>query len=216
MKSKLQRRQEQPDWELIGPFRAEVVENNDPDRQGKITVKIPELYGNDDVKFVEPKYPLYVQSVPQVGMWTWVTFRHLSRDLPMWEGSWWPDNQAHEGYTGQPGSHVHQIRDSDNEPLFTVYRADEQSQKLQIKEHRHGSMIELDAGTGEINIWSDKSPEGGDSASINLNGQPWTTAYPCARKFDKTVHLCAVLGTPVEGIIKEGSSRVFISNDKNI
>jgi len=217
MESKVQRRQRknEPDFELIGPFKAEVVENEDPDKEGKITVKIPELYGTSDlVKLVEPKYPMYQQNLPQIGMFTWVTFRHLQREMPMWEGAWYPSDDNLPDWQAKPTQHLHQILDKSRKKLFTIFEADEEGKTLTIRDHIKGNVIELDGNTGNINIFSDKGPEGSDTGSINLNGEPVISTFPAARQFDETVHICPLIGLTVKGMIMQGSKRVLISNDK--
>lgn len=197
--------------ELIGPFKAEVVDNKDPEKEGKITVKIPEM-GKEDIKFVEPKYPGYEQYLPQVGMWTWVTFRHLNINLPMWEGSWFPDSGKVEGWNGEPDQHVKRITDQNNETVFTLHEADEKGKKLTIRDHIRGNIIEFDGNTGNIDLYSDHPREGGQKQGhISLNGEDGH--YGSVRQFHATKHICILSGLLVEGVVTEGSKRVVISND---
>lgn len=198
---------------LIGPFEAEVVDNKDPDQQGRISVKIPKLYGKQVVTDVRPKFGVYSFSIPKPGMWTWVEFQHLDETLPMWQGSWYPTKRLSPTTEATEEQHIMEIVDKDNENLFTLSM--KEAVELLLKERYRGSEVQFDLETGEINIYSDKSPEGTNKAPINLNGNAISlTGMPCARQFDETTHICVVTGAPVKGMITTGSKRVYVSNDQ--
>ena len=206
------------DLELYGPWIGEVVENEDPDKEGKIAVRIPELCGRETVYDVRPWFPCDTMHIPQIGQFTKITFRHLNRAFPMWEGAWWPTSKRPPEMNGEPKRHVLQIVNQNNERLWTIM-LDETGNKATIRKDKDGSYIEFDGNTREINVWTDKTGVPGaenvqNKSSINLNGVPHISARQVARKFDKVLTLDAYTGKPIDGLIMEGTERVFASKDK--
>lgn len=199
-----------PELELIGPFIAKVISNKDPQNKlGRLIVMIPELSGTDPVADVYPKYPTGTQDIPITGQHTWVSFQHLDRGLPMWEGSWWPTQKSPPDIDGNPKKHVYQLVDENNEAEWSVI-VDREANKTTFRLDKAGCIIEFDGGSKELRLFSDKDK--GDSAPIKLNAG--LVSLPVARKFDKVSGIDPLTGLPSDGIIVQGTSRVYTSNDK--
>lgn len=188
---------------LIGPFDAVVESTDDPTGRGFISVRCAEL-NNDVYDDVEPIFPAFCFSVPKKGMFTKLFFAKGSRDLPYWMGQWYPEDLTLPDM-GKPTTHLFpQVVDENLEKLFTaIYK---EGESYIIQDHKHGCQLEFDIQTGAIYIDSDRTPDGQGQAKIYLNGRP--AHRPVARQFDKTMHIDPILGIPVEGIIKDGSTRV--------
>lgn len=198
--------------DLVGPFDAIVVSNKDPGGIGYISVKIPELYGNEEIKDVAPLFPTFEFSVPKKGMMTRIFFQKTSRDLPMWFGQWYPNKNKPEEVDGDPKTHIiKNVTDENLKSLFSMIYKEDKS--FVINDNKHGSRIEIDIATGKIYIESDKGPNGQGMAPVYINGRE-ADSRGAARQFDKTVHIDPLLGIPVEGIIMEGSKRVQIDGKK--
>lgn len=199
---------------LVGPWEAEVVSNTDPDERGMISVKIPELFGEEAVDECLPKFPRDEMSIPKPGQFVWIEFQYLDRQSPLWYGSWYPDDQIYPNMNGKPDRHViKEVVDGDGQDLLTI-RFDE-GQELYIKDHVHGSRIQLNVQTGEIDIYSDESPEGQGQAAVNINGKKADfTGDPAARLGDETTHVCVVYGTLVKGQITQGCPSVILNNKR--
>lgn len=207
---------QQYDLSLYGPFIGEVVDNKDVDNEGKISVKIPELTGPSDITYdVQAFMPAHTWEIPQIGQFTKITFKHLNRNMPMWEGAWWPADKRPPDMDGDPKKHTIQVVNEQNEKLWTI-TFNEQNNTALIKSNKSGTYIEFKGEDRTMNIWTDKSgdgSEGVDKSTIYLNGTP-LLAKPVARKYDKTTTLCIFTGMPVDGLIMEGTNRVKASPDK--
>lgn len=193
--------------ELVGEHEAIVVENEDEEGLGRITVKIPHLYDDEPVTGVMPKFPTYTFSIPKPGMYTYVSFKNLDENLPIWSGSWYPQDFRHPDMDGNPKRHIKQIINNDGEKILTI--AFEEETFLLIKDDVKGSLIQYDITTGEIFIRSDTAEN--NTAPVYINGTPIDGALPAARQFDETEHLCPVIGIPVKGMITKGCPRVKLS-----
>ena len=81
-------------------YRAEVVENKDPKKRGRIKVRVPALFGKKTIPiFVTPKdfrnsgpnkgefYP------PTVGDWVFVEFEGGNQDYPIYSGGWHAEDE---------------------------------------------------------------------------------------------------------------------------
>jgi hypothetical protein len=215
MRTPNQKLKQNQDLELYGPWIGQVVDNADKEKEGKISVKIPELLGKDVLLDVRPFFPAHTWEIPQIGQFTKITFRHLSRNLPCWEGAWWPSDKRPPAMDGDQKKHTVQVVNKANEPLWTV-TFNETNNTALIKSNKSGTFIEFKGDDKTMNIWCDKSGDGStgaDTATIFLNGEP-LTAKPVARRFDKVTVLCPFTGTPTDGLIMEGANRVKANPDK--
>lgn len=77
--------------EYYGKYRAFVVDNNDPDNQGRIKVNIPYITGNGVIGWCLPCVPVaYAKggdfNIPKVGSFVWVEFEHGDIKFPIYTG----------------------------------------------------------------------------------------------------------------------------------
>lgn len=219
----------EPDFRLIGPWEAIVTDNRDKDKEGKLNVKIPRLFGNKRVKAVRPKYGLNHQDIPKKNQFVWIEFQHLDSDLPMWYGSWYPKENKPSDIDHDPENHIYLITDENKNPLLTIKF--KENSELLIKEHTKNNFAKFNLGNGNVEI---ESPEGDLSLKstqkkviINSGSDTEITAnqnckintsigtiqlngglLDSARKTDETTHICVLSGSPVKGLITGGHSKV--------
>src|SRR4051794_39758938 len=77
-----------------GKYRGTVSDNQDPRRQGRIKVRVPEILGDVDSGWALPCAPhagehIGVYTVPPVGAGVWVEFEAGDVSRPIWVGCWW-------------------------------------------------------------------------------------------------------------------------------
>lgn len=82
-----------------GKFRGIVTDNNDPDQQGRVRVKVPELFGDDPigwamacVPFAPPDHGFL--ALPEIDSNVWIEFEAGDPSRPIWSGCWWPQGKA--------------------------------------------------------------------------------------------------------------------------
>lgn len=78
----------------LGKYRAIVMDNNDPERRGRIRVQCPAVLGNYLSSWCEPCIPYATDYagdyyVPPVNEAIWVEFEEGDVDKPIWGGGWY-------------------------------------------------------------------------------------------------------------------------------
>lgn len=78
----------------LGKYRAIVMDNNDPERRGRIRVQCPSVLGDYLSSWCEPCIPYATDYagdyyVPPVNEAIWVEFEEGNVDKPIWGGGWY-------------------------------------------------------------------------------------------------------------------------------
>ena len=84
---------------FYGKYRATVTDNNDPDQSGRVRVKVPALFDDDETDWATPCVPYAPAShgffvMPEVGDTVWVEFEAGDASRPIWTGGWWTSGNA--------------------------------------------------------------------------------------------------------------------------
>lgn len=83
------------DRRAIGKFRGVVMDNQDPDKRGRVKVSVPALLGDQTSDWALPCFPCGGLAdtgwfcVPKVGAQVWVEFEGGNIDFPIWSGTFW-------------------------------------------------------------------------------------------------------------------------------
>ncbi|MCB1125260.1 MAG: phage tail protein, partial [Verrucomicrobiae bacterium] len=100
----------------FGKYRGFVVDNDDPQRLARVTLRVPALLGDAETGWALPCLPcggLANQgffTVPPVGAQVWVEFEGGNMDFPIWTGTFWQTS-------GDPPSDVQ------DQPTTQVWRS---------------------------------------------------------------------------------------------
>lgn len=87
---------------FFGKYRGVVVSVDDPDEMGRISVKVPSIFGEDfEVLRAMPCVPFAGKNhgfvtIPEVGDGVWVEFEAGNPSLPIWSGFWWAEGEMPE------------------------------------------------------------------------------------------------------------------------
>lgn len=155
-----------PNSRYLGKFRGRVVSNDDPLRIGRVTVKVPDVLGDETSTWALPCLPFtgresgqYV--VPSAGAGVWVEFEQGDPSYPIWTGCWYGDSSElpPDALTGGPAHQNVVIQTSDRH-------------KLVMGDVPGGSGIRLQAAGGAYIQVDEKGVTiaNGLGASIVLNG----------------------------------------------
>ena len=85
-----------------GKYRAQVVDNNDPEKRGRIRVKCPTVLGEQISRWALPCFPPNTFTVPQVGELVWIEFEGGKKDSPIWNGVFYSKEQLSNKFKGLP------------------------------------------------------------------------------------------------------------------
>lgn len=69
-----------------GKYRGRIVDNNDPEKRGRIKVECPTVLGTQISNWALPCLPPYIFYIPQIGSLVWVEFEEGKIDSPIWSG----------------------------------------------------------------------------------------------------------------------------------
>ncbi len=79
---------------LDGLFRGEVTNNIDPNRLGRVQIKLPSVFGTNTLTWAMPCVPYAGRGVgfffiPPVGAKLWIMFERGDPEHPVWMGCFW-------------------------------------------------------------------------------------------------------------------------------
>jgi uncharacterized protein involved in type VI secretion and phage assembly len=84
----------QPSNRFLGKFRGRVVDNNDPQRRGRIRAEVTDVLGREPSSWALPCLPFTAEhaghyNVPQPGAGVWIEFEQGDPSFPIWSGCWY-------------------------------------------------------------------------------------------------------------------------------
>jgi uncharacterized protein involved in type VI secretion and phage assembly len=127
-----------------GKYRGAVVDNEDPQRRGRLRVRIPSVLGETETTWALPCLPyggtpdvgLYL--VPDVDARVWVEFEEGDIGHPLWVGTFWPSGAGGEA-TGDP--QVRGLRTASGHELSFEDHAGAERTRLA---HPAGALVTID------------------------------------------------------------------------
>ena len=83
---------------FFGKYRGLVKDVDDPDKLGRITAQVPEVYGDTDSPWAVPAVPFAGKDhglilLPEVGDGVWIEFEAGDPSRPIWTGGWWGSDE---------------------------------------------------------------------------------------------------------------------------
>jgi uncharacterized protein involved in type VI secretion and phage assembly len=146
--------------DLFGKFRGVVVDSNDPDKRGRVQVKVPDALGESEVSWAEP-CTAYAGpdgvgffTIPPKDTNVWVEFEQGDASYPIWAGCFWDKGDEVPAQQGTAKQKVLKTKAG-------TIKVDDSANEVTIETSR-GAKIVL--GAQEIEI------SNGQGASIKLSG----------------------------------------------
>ncbi|ORT60653.1 phage baseplate assembly protein V [Streptomyces sp. CB03238] len=155
-----------PNNRFLGKFRGQVVSNRDPLRIGRVTVKVPDVLGDEPSTWALPCLPFTGRqsgqyAVPAEGAGVWVEFEQGDPSYPIWTGCWYGHESElpPDALAGPPAHQNVVIQTSDQH-------------KLVMGDVPGGNGIRLQAATGAYVQIDEKGVTiaNGQGATIVLTG----------------------------------------------
>jgi uncharacterized protein involved in type VI secretion and phage assembly len=156
-----------------GKFRAFVSDNRDPDKRGRLKLRIPSVLGDDESDWALPCLPfgggagwgLFL--VPEAGAQVWAEFEEGDIHRPLWVGAFWQQRDdvpqdAAKAYPATrlvqtPGGHVLQFDDESGKERLRLHHP--KGAELTVDEKgtvaltdAKGAKLTLDADAGKVVI----------------------------------------------------------------
>ncbi|WP_419813181.1 phage baseplate assembly protein V [Bacterioplanoides sp.] len=173
MEEALLRISKQLDEKRYGKYRAFVVDTADPEKRGRVRLRIPSVLGDAESSWALPCVPFAGGSgygwfaVPPLDSQLWVEFEEGDINRPIWVGAFWqvsddvPENAAQDEPTvfllQTPAGNRLELNDTEGEEALTLFHPSEA--QLQIDSNgscavtdANGSKLVLDASNNECVI----------------------------------------------------------------
>ncbi|HEX5687848.1 MAG TPA: phage baseplate assembly protein V [Ideonella sp.] len=199
------------DRRAYGKYRGAVVDNQDPDKRGRVKVSVPALLGDQTSDWALPCFPCGgLQAtgwfwVPQVGAQVWVEFEGGDVNYPVWTGTFWqqasdvPSEVLDPPTTTlmkTPKGHAFVLEDKDDDEHLSLTHSGG-AQMLIDKDgnlaltDQAGGKVTLDAKNGQILI------EDTNGNSVTMSSSGTTVEDGNGNKIEMTSSGINVKGTQV-------------------
>ncbi len=155
----------------FGKFRGIVTDNKDPQKRGRLKLRVPSVLGDQETDWALPCLPLGglkeqgLFLVPEVGAQGWVEFEEGDINRPIWTGTFWqqesdvPQEAAKEEPTTRvlktPTGHTLQFDDEEGKERFRLYHPKgaevtiDENGSIKVTDAKESSLT-LDANAGKI------------------------------------------------------------------
>jgi len=157
------------DEKRFGKFRATVVDNQDPQKRGRLRLMIPSVFGNQQTDWALPCLPyggLTGQGmffVPDVDAQVWGEFEEGDIHKPLWVGTFWqqasdvPEDASKEEPTTRmiqtSSGHILQFDDEEGQAKFRLHHPSEAEMVID----KNGSISLTDASGALFNMDAENS-----------------------------------------------------------
>ena len=152
------------DERRYGKYRAFVVDNEDPEKRGRLRLYIPSVLGDAETGWALPCFPFGGGpsygwfAVPEKEAQVWAEFEEGDVSRPIWTGVFWPreadvpEEAAKSPPTTRvfrtPSGHVMQFDDEEGEETFRLLHPSE----AEININKDGCVVLLDASGANITL----------------------------------------------------------------
>ncbi len=168
--------------QLYGKYRGFVVDNQDPDKRGRLKLSVPSVLAEQITDWALPclpfggaeQYGLFL--IPNPDAQVWVEFEEGDLHRPIWTGCFWqtqddlPEDAARDEPTTRilrtPGGHVMQFDDEADAERFRLFHPADASLEID----HNGSITAQDASGAEIRM----DAEGSEIVVEDANGNTMT------------------------------------------
>ena len=139
---------------LYGKYRGKVVDNDDPDRLGRIKVRVDEVLRGQETGWAMPCIPVGGTgsgffSLPPVDSGVWIEFEAGDESRPIWTGCFWGDGELPEkppGDQAEPTTHIWRT------PGGLTAVLDDEAKTMTLIDRDGDNMVEVDAEAGVITV----------------------------------------------------------------
>jgi len=152
---------------FYGKFRGKVTDNRDPDKRGRLRLKVPDIYGEEESGWALPASPYAGNGVglfliPPTEASVWAEFEQGNPDYPIWSGCFW-DEDDESPVSSQNQSEMKVLKTD----TATITLNDQSGESSVTIETTAGMKIKIDSNGIEINNGQASIKLSGSQVSIN-------------------------------------------------
>ncbi|HKH93514.1 MAG TPA: phage baseplate assembly protein V [Gemmatimonadaceae bacterium] len=137
-----------------GKYRGTVVDNDDPRRQGRVKVNVPEILADVDSGWALPCAPYAgdgsgAYAVPAVGAGVWVEFEAGDVSRPIWVGCWWQSEGLPKDETDAGATPHVKITRSEQGLLLALH---DDTQTIALSDSSGANILKLEVQQGVVTL----------------------------------------------------------------
>jgi len=136
-----------------GKYRGLVLDNNDPDRIGRLRASVPSL-SDFETDWAMPSAPYSGNGaglfmVPPIGAGVWIEFETGDIRLPIWSGCWWKTGELPSSNSGTIATPALKILRTEQGMLLAL---DDAAQTVTISDGTGHNSVTVQIQSGQIKI----------------------------------------------------------------
>lgn len=137
-----------------GKYRGTVSDDQDPRKQGRIKVKVPEVLGTEETGWALPCAPYAGEktgayAVPPVGAGVWVEFESGDVSRPIWTGCWWKSGKLPTDEGGAEATPDLKIVRSEQGLLLALH---DDSKVIALSDSNGSNILKIEVQQGNITV----------------------------------------------------------------
>jgi hypothetical protein len=138
----------------LGKYRGIVVDNQDPNNQGRLKANVPAILQDVPSGWAYPALPyagpgVGVWTIPPVGAGVWIEFEAGDVANPIWSGCWWATDQRPQDQNGNQAVPSLKIARSEQGLMLAL---DDNGQTISLSDSGGSNFLEITVQQGEIKI----------------------------------------------------------------
>jgi hypothetical protein len=138
----------------LGKYRGVVIRNDDPQRLGRLTARVPEVLGEVDSGWALPHVPyagdgagLHMIPGPDAGVW--IEFEAGDPSRPIWTGCWWKGDQLPKDQGGSAATPAVKIVRSAQGMLLGI---DDDGKTVVVSDSNGDNILKIEVSPGQITL----------------------------------------------------------------
>ena len=138
----------------LGKYRGIVVDNQDPNNQGRVKAQVPAILHDVDSGWAYPSLPyagpgVGLWTVPPVGAGVWIEFEAGDVANPIWSGCWWAADQRPQDQNGTKAVPSLKIARSQQGLMLAL---DDDAQTISLSDSSGSNFMQITVQQGTITI----------------------------------------------------------------
>jgi uncharacterized protein involved in type VI secretion and phage assembly len=143
-----------PAERVYGKYRGEVADVNDPENQGRIRAKVPEVLGTEESGWALPAAPyagpgVGMFMIPPVGAGVWMEFEAGLVSRPIYTGCIWGSSDRPKDQDGNAASPKLKIVRSEQGMLVSL---DDDGQTINVADQNGKNILKIEVQKGQVTL----------------------------------------------------------------
>jgi uncharacterized protein involved in type VI secretion and phage assembly len=137
-----------------GKHRGIVVDVDDPDNQGRIRARVPEVLADVESGWALPAAPyagpgVGAFTIPPVGAGVWIEFEAGDPSRPIWSGCWWAPDDRPKDHDGTQATPPLKILRSEKGLMVSL---DDQGQTINLSDEHGSNILTIQVQNGQVTV----------------------------------------------------------------